>query len=86
MNGTMTVNGNEIARIDSVEKLTPCSPRKDKIMFHPVRGEIKVNGKVTPELAKFAYEMKVQYEMEYARQRKAYVMCLQGVREWRATK
>jgi hypothetical protein len=86
MSGTLTINGNEVADINSMDKLVPATPRKDKIMFHPIRGEIKVNGKTMPEFAKFAFEMKVQYEMEYARQRKAYVMCLQGVREWRATK
>ena len=54
-----------------------------KIMFNPSSGSIKINGKIAPELNKWAQQMRIQYYMEYTKQRNIRVGFMQGVADYR---
>lgn len=56
---------------------------KPKILFNPSSGTIKINGKISPELGKWAQQMKIQYYMEYTKQRNIRVGFMQGVADYR---
>jgi hypothetical protein len=76
------VNGNKLEEITPVS-IKFASSSNPKIMFNPSSGSIKINGKIAPELNKWAQQMRIQYYMEYTKQRNIRVGFMQGVADYR---